>query len=370
MENEGDEKMKRITVLLLVVALILSGCSGTTDNKSKSYSKYTYEFLGSFDTVIQFVGYAESEEQFDGFAKEGQARFEDLHKLYDKYNDYPGLSNIKTINDNAGKKPVEVRQEIIDLILFTKEWHQKTGGAVNIALGPVLEVWHDYREKGINNPEQAQLPGQEELKGANVFTDLTKVVVDQEKKTVFLQEPGMSLDIGAVAKGYATEVVAQELEKKGANSLVISSGGNVRLIGKPLDGIRSKWGIGIQDPNGNPLKADESPLDTVFTTGQSIVSSGDYQRYYKVNGVQVHHIIDPKTLMPANYYRAVTVMIKDSGQADFMSTTLFLLPFEESKAMVAKIPGLEALWVFPDGHIEATEGMKKVLKNMGGATSK
>jgi len=164
--------------------------------------------------------------------------------------------------------------------------------------------------------------------------------------------------------------VAQELEKTGVNSMVISSGGNVRLIGKPLDGVRSKWGIGIQDPNSDPAKADAPPIDTVFTTGQSIVSSGDYQRYYKVNGVLVHHIIDPKTLMPASHYRAVTVMTKDSGQADFMSTTLFVLPFEESKAMVERIDGLEALWVFPDGHIEATEGMKKVLKNLGGATSK
>ena len=362
--------MRRIIVLLLVAALILSGCIGKASNKNSPYSKYSYEFLGSFDTVIQFVGYSESEEQFDGVAKQGQARFEDLHKLYDKYNDYPGLNNIKTINDNAGLKPVEVRQEIIDLILFSKEWHQKTGGVVNIALGPVLNIWHDFREQGLRNPEQAQLPGLEELKFANALTNLNKVVVDQAKKTVFLKEPGMSLDIGAVAKGYATEIVAQELARSGVNSMVISSGGNVKLIGKPLDGIRSKWGIGIQDPKGNPLKADDPPLDTVFITEQSIVSSGDYQRYYKVNGVLIHHLIDPKTLFPATHYRAVTAMVKDSGLADFMSTTLFLLPFEESKAMAEKIDGLEAVWVFPDGHMEATEGMKKALKNMGGASSK
>ena len=362
--------MRRIIVLLLVAALILSGCIGKGSNKNSPYCKYSYEFLGSFDTVIQFVGYAESEDKFDDFAKQGQARFEDLHKLYDKYNDYPGLNNIKTINDNAGLKPVEVSQEIIDLIVFSKEWHQKTGGVVNIALGPVLNIWHDFREQGLSNPEQAQLPGLEELKSANALTNLNKVVVDQAKRTVFLIEPGMSLDIGAVAKGYATEIVAQELAKSGVISMVISSGGNVKLIGKPLDGTRSKWGIGIQDPNGNPLKADDPPLDTVFTTEQSIVSSGDYQRYYKVNGILIHHLIDPKTLLPATHYRAVTTMVKDSGLADFMSTTLFLLPFEESKAMAEMIEGVEVLWVFPDGHMEATEGMKKALKNMGGATSK
>jgi len=360
--------MKRIIALCLAAAMLLTGCSVSLGPKSK-YSKYSYEFLGSFDTVIQFVGYAESAEQFDGIAKQGQARFEELHKLYDKYNSYPGLNNIKTINDNAGVQPVKVSQEIIDLVLSAKEWYQKTNGTVNIALGPVLEIWHEYREEGLCNPEQARLPDLELLREANALTDINKVVVDQEKKTVFLTERGMSLDVGAVAKGFATEIVARELAAQGVNSLLISSGGNVKSIGQPLDGKRSKWGIGIQDPNGNPLNPDDKPLDTVFITEQSVVTSGDYQRYYKVNGMTVHHLIDPRTLMPASHYRAVTVMIPDSGLADFMSTTLFLLPYEESKAMAEKIPGLEALWIFPDGRIEATEGMRKSLKIMGGATS-
>lgn len=365
----GVINIKKLIILALAAALALTGCAGRTGNKNR-YSRYTYEFLGSFDTLIQFVGYAGSEEDFARLARKGQVRFEELHKLFDKYNDYPGVSNIKTINDKAGIMPVAVSREIIDLILLSKEWYGKTGGMVNIALGPVLEIWEDYREMGTADPEQARLPGLNELKAANAYTDLTKVQVDRDKRTVYLTETGMSLDMGAVAKGYATELVARELEEAGADSMLINSGGNVRLIGKPLDGIRNKWGIGIQDPNGNPLNPNGKTLDTIFTTGQSVVSSGDYQRYYKVEGQPVHHLIDPRTLFPAPYYRAVTVMFPDSGVADVMSTALFLLSFEESRAMAEGIDGLEALWVFSDGRIEVTAGMKKALEKLGGAASK
>ncbi|MGI6085992.1 MAG: FAD:protein FMN transferase [Acetivibrionales bacterium] len=361
--------MKRLIVLSLAVLLLLNtGCAFGADQRKTSYRKYSYEFTGTFDTMIQFIGYAENEKQFEGLAKKGQTRFEELHRLFDIYNNYDGINNIKTINDNAGIKPVEVEQEIIDIIQFSKEWYGKTGGAVNIALGPVLSIWHDYREEAIITPAIARLPDLNLLKKAALNTDISKVKVDTENKTVFLQESGMSLDLGAVGKGFATEIVARELENEGFTSFIISGGGNVRAVGRPRDGVRSKWGIGIQNPNGNAAISEYDTLDTVFITDSSVVTSGDYQRYYEVNGKRIHHLIDPATLMPANYYRAVTVMTKDSGLADFLSTTLFLLPYEKSRALVESLEGVEALWVMPDGNVTATDNMKRSLKKMGGAS--
>lgn len=362
--------MKSKLVLFVVLTLFFAGCTGGKSQGTSNYQKFSYEFTGPFDTAIQFIGYFRDHEEFESLAQKGQARFEELHRLFDKYNSYPGLNNIKTINDNAGLAPVEVSQEIIDLISFSKEWHQITPGVVNIALGPVLEIWHDYRERGKSDPGQAAIPPQEELERAAAFTNLSKVLVDDEKNTVFLAEKNMSLDVGAVAKGFAAEIVARELQKAGMNSALINTGGNVRLIGTPLDGLRSKWGIGIQNPDGNVLIPDDKPLDTIFAADTSIVTSGDYQRFYVVDGEMYHHLIDPRTLMPARYYRAVTVMTKDGGVADFMSSTVFLLPYEESRALVESIEGLEALWVFPDGKLEATEGMKKSLQILGGAVAK
>lgn len=359
--------IKRILWLLLSVMMLLSAC--TASGIASGYTKYSYECLGAFDTVIQFIGYTKSQDEFEAIAKLGEARFYELNKLFDIYHDYEGINNIKTINDNAGIRPVEVRKEIIDLILFSREWYEKTSGVVNIALGPVLNVWHEYREAGLDNPEKAQVPSMEELLEANRYTDINEVIVDAVNKTVFLSDSHMRLDVGAVAKGYATEIVTDELTAKGYTSFIISSGGNVRIVGKPIDSTRSKWGIGIQDPGSDPNNPNTAPIDTVYTDKGSVVTSGDYQRYYTVEGRVYHHLIDPSTLFPGNYYRSVTVMTEDSGAADFLSSTLFLLPFEESRKLAESLPDVEALWIMSDGTIHVTEGMKKVLKNLGGATS-
>lgn len=334
------------------------------------YRKYSYEFLGSFDTVIQFMGYAENEKQFEVMAKKGQARFEELNRLCDIYNDYEGMNNAKTINDNAGIKPVGVDQELVDLILFSKDWYGKTGDTVNIALGPVLSIWHKYREEGLLDPSAARLPDIGLLRTAAAKTDITKIEVDDSNNTVFLREPGMSIDLGAVAKGFATEIVARELSSEGYTSFIINSGGNIRTVGAPRDSIRSKWGIGLQDPDADAGLHDNEYFDIVYANDASVVSSGDYQRFYEVNGQRVHHIIDPETLMPANHYRAVTILTGDSGVADFLSTTAFVLPYDRSRALIESIEGIEALWVMQDGSIEATDGMAKVSKNLGGASGR
>jgi thiamine biosynthesis lipoprotein len=236
-------------------------------------------------------------------------------------------------------------------------------------MGSVLKIWHDYREAGMADPQSARIPPMEDLREAAKHVDIGKVVVDAQKSTVYLEDKYMSLDLGAVAKGYATEVVAKEMIAGGLKSAVISSGGNVRTIGKPLDGVRERWGIGIQDPAKSILTEEENLLDVVFINDASVVSSGDYQRYYVVNNQVMHHLIDPKTLMPGNYYHAVTVVTPDSGVADFMSTTLFLMPLEESMDL-AKNLGVDAVWVMPDGKIEMTEGFRAIAKSNGATGAK
>lgn len=350
--------------LIIIMFLSVTGCA------SNRMEKYSYEFMGTFDTMIQFLGYAQNKDTFMEMAQKGQKRFEELHQLYDIYHDYSGMNNVKTINDKAGLEPVPVKREIIDILSFSMDWYEKTDGAVNIALGPVLSIWHEYRDEGIADPEKARIPSMELLSAASEKTDIHKIILDREKGTVFLTEKGMKLDLGAVAKGYSTELVAQELIDLGYDSFAISGGGNVRVAGSPKDGKRPKWSIGIQDPDGNEYIPDRDLLDTAYVSDTSVVTSGDYQRYYVVDGERMHHLIDPNTLMPAVHYRAVTVITKDSGAADFLSSTLFLLPYEKSRALAESLEGVEALWVMPDREILATEGMKATLKNLGGSTNK
>jgi len=356
--------------MALILAGVLLAFAVVTCQKAKNrYTKYTDTFFDAFDTLVTVVVYVQSEEEFDSYYQQIRARFLELHRLYDKYNEYEGINNIKTINDNAGIRPVKVEQEIIDLILFSKDWCARTGGKTNIALGSVLEIWHEYREQGLYDPASAKLPPMEDLLEAAQHIDIDKVIVDAENGTVFLSDSEMSLDVGAVAKGYATEVVAREMMAAGLKSGMISAGGNVRAIGKPLDGVRECWGVGIQNPVES-IVADDGVLDVVFVNDASVVSSGDYQRYYVVDGTVYHHLIDPATLMPARYYHAVTVVTEDSGVADFLSTAVFLLPYDQSRSLVENLDGVEALWVMPDGKVEATSGMKRIMRSHGASGTK
>ncbi|MBA1335428.1 MAG: FAD:protein FMN transferase [Firmicutes bacterium] len=363
--------MRRLTakfIVVLLLALLLTGCQTEPKNE---YSKYSESFFDTFDTLVNVVAYTKSEQEFNAYFQEIHARFQELHKMYDIYNDYEGINNIKTINDNAGIKPVKVDREIIDLILFAKEWYKRTDGQTNIAMGSVLRIWHEYREQGLYDPPNAKLPPMEDLLDAAKHTDIDKVIVDEENSTVYLADKRMSLDVGAVAKGYAVETVAKEVMAQGLESGIINAGGNIRVIGKPLDGIRERWGIGIQNPDKSIISNnDDNLLDTVFVNNASVVSSGDYQRYYIVDGKLVHHLIDPKTLMPGEYYSAVTIVTEDSGLADLLSTAVFLMPYEQGRALVDSLDGVEAVWVMHDGKTEATDGMKKIMKSNGATGAK
>lgn len=360
--------MKRkfsIILVLFGIILISTGCS----NKIK-YEKYSDSFFETFDTVITVVGYTESEEEFKSYMEKIEDRFLQLHRLYDKYNNYEGINNIKTINDKAGIEPVKVEREIIDLILFSKDWYYKSGEKTNIALGPVISIWSEYREEGMNNPDDARLPPMDLLKEANEYTDIEKVIVDEENSTVYLEDEHMRLDVGAVAKGYAAEVVAKEIQEEGFDSAIINAGGNIRTIGKPKDEIRERWGIGLQNPEESVYGTDSNILDTIFVNDGSVVSSGDYQRYYRVNGKVYHHIIDPHTLMPGGHYEAVTIVTADSGLADLLSTSVFLLDIDKGKELVESLDGVEALWVFKNGEILSTQGMKEIMLSEGASGGK
>jgi FAD:protein FMN transferase len=353
---------KLIIVLFVVVSIFITGCS---DRSQTGYTRYQESYFDTFDTLVQFVAYTESEEEFNGYAEKFHERLKELHRLYDIYITYEGVNNLKTINDRAGIEPVKVDQEIIDLILFSREWSEKTGGAVNIALGPVLSIWHSYREEALFDPANAELPPMEKLREAMEYTDLDQVIVDTMQMTVYLPYPQMSLDVGAVAKGYALQIAIKELEEAGLHSAIVSAGGNIHIVGSPRDGERDRWGVGIQDPQASIVGGQETLLDVIYLDRGSVDTSGDYQRYYIVEGELIHHLIDSVTLMPATHYRAVTVVAEDSGLADFMSTALFLIPFEESKTLAESLDNFEAIWVMPDGEVRTTEGMKPLLRSNG-----
>lgn len=325
---------------------------------SNEKKRYEAEFLLLFDTVTQIVSYSDSKEEFAEYAELIHDNLEEYHQLYDIYNDYDGINNIKTINDHAGIEPVKVDKRIIDLLVFSKDIYKKTNGKVNIAFGSVLKIWHDYRTEGVEDFENAAVPPIDQLEAAAKHTDIKSVIINEAESTVFLKDSEMRLDVGAIAKGYATEQVCKIAMENGFHSGLISVGGNVRAIGSKGD-TDQLWNVGIQNPKE---EIGQSDLHVVYLTDVSLVTSGIYQRYYMVNGKSYHHIIDPETLFPSEYYAAVTIITENSGMADALSTAVFNMPFEQGNDFIESLKDTEALWVFNDGEMKYSSNFKKLIK--------
>ena len=244
------------------------------------------------------------------------------------------------------------------MLVFSKSMYELTDGKTNIAYGSVLKIWHEYRTDGIDDPENAELPPLKKLQEASEHTDINDVIIDRENSTVFLSDPMMSLDVGAIAKGYATEQVADKLAANGLVSGILNVGGNVRAIGNNIK-TGEPWSVGIQNPDS---ESEEAILNLVNLEETSMVSSGDYERYYTVDGKRYNHIIDTKTLFPAENFTAVTVICEDSGMADALSTAIYCMDFEQGLELIQSIEGSEAMWVFKDKSIRYSEGFEALIK--------
>ena len=264
---------------------------------------------------------------------------------FDTYNSYAdeGITSVYDVNRQAAVEPVKVDPILFGLLTFCKSNYELVNGQTNVAMGSVLSIWHEYREAGLDDPENAKLPPMADLQAAAQHMNIDDLILDEAAQTVYFADPEMKLDVGAVAKGYATEIVSQMLLAGDMPSFIISAGGNVRMGNPPADG-RTKWGVGIQDPDGAVLGLSDI-VETLYVTGCSVVTSGDYQRYYVVDGQRYHHLIDPDTLMPDTDFRSVSIITEDSGYADLLSTAAFLMPYEESRAFVDSLDGVEAIWL-------------------------
>lgn len=339
------------------VAAILLFINITACGEKKA-TRYETEYLQFFDTVTRVVAYTGSKAEFEKLEGLIYSCLEEYHRLYDIYNDYEGINNIKTINDRAGISPVKVDGRIIDLIEFAREWHDKTGGSVNIAFGAVLELWHEYRTASLENPEKAELPPADKLREASGHTDFRKVLVNKAESTVFLEDPDMSLDVGAIAKGYAVEQAAAVAKENGLVSGYISIGGNVRTIGGKGDDAKP-WSVGIRNPEAD---AGSPVMLTLELVDAAIDTSGTYERYYMVDGKKYHHIIHPGTLFPSGYFTSVSIICKDSGMADALTTAVFNMPFEQGLEFIEGLPETEAMWVEAGGEVRYSSGFKDYIK--------
>ena len=342
----------RCICAVLLLAMLLSGCAskGADDSEPKGKSYFTY-----FDTVTYVFSYAgDSTERFDDRSAEVSALLSNYHKYFDIYHEYADINNLCTVNKNAGGDPIEVDPLLIEFLLYARELCEETDGAMDITLGAVLSIWHEHREAASEDPANASVPDKAELEEAAKHTGFELLEIDEANSTVRITDPKASLDVGALGKGYATEMAAMMLQADEAYGYVLNVGGNIRTVGTKPDG--TKWSTGIRNP-----KSDATDFALrIEVADTACVTSGVYERFFTVDGVRYHHIIDPDTLFPASYYDSVTVLAKSSALADALSTALFCLPYDESRALAEKM-GVDAVWIFPDGTVEYTEAVASMI---------
>ena len=329
--------MKKLLIYLLIVSsLLTTGCFF----KQQSYNDT--RFL--MDTIISISTTGKDQASLKSATDEAFIAFNDVADETDRYASH-APNDLFALNQHNGQGAFTVGDHLYKLINMGKE---EPYSAIEISLGPIIDLW---RAHGDNKT----VPTDEEIKTALAKCGRDKFTLDKTNHTVSLAS-GSSLDLGAIAKGYAVDYAASVITKnKAVTSALINAGGNIKVIGTKEDG--SPWRIGIQDPR-NPQKI----LGVLaLQNGQAIATSGDYQRYYEVNGVRYCHIIDPATGAPARNSISATAVSTSALTADFFSTLLFILPHDEAVAVVENTPQLEAIIVNPQGEIYVSPGLQKTF---------
>lgn len=309
---------------------------------------YTTTWFDLFDTVSVVKGYARSQAEWDEQMDALHADLLHYHQLFDIYHHYDGMVNLCDVNAQAAAAPVAVDEDLFDFFNWYTQQVQ-TDGAVNIAAGAVLSLWHDARESDTPAP-----PADALIQDALTHCNAADLQLDPNAHTVFFADPDLQLDVGAVAKGYSVELAASAAEARGLDSALLNIGGNLRAIGEKANG-EGAWTVGVE----NPWNDDPAYIQTLaLPDGYNLIVSGDYQRYFEYEGVRYSHLIDLTNGYPAQYVSSVAVLTTDQGGGigDAFSTALFCLPEADGRRLLETQPGLEALWMYPDGTTTQTNG--------------
>jgi len=272
-------------------------------------------------------------------------RIDEIEKKMSAKADY---SEVIGINQMAGQGFSKVSPDTFFVIEKGLYYAKLSEGKFDITVGPLVELW------GIGT-DHARLPGSEEIREVLPLVDFTKVEINEEDRSVFLKQPGMAIDLGGIAKGYAADEAAKVLRQNGITQGTINLGGNILVLGTKPDG--SLWRIGIQNPF---FKTRGSIMATVEVKDKTLVTSGPYERYFEEDGKIYHHILDTESGYPVdNELMSVTIIADSSIDADALSTAVFAMGLKRGMSFVEKLDNLDAIFITKDYKVYVTSGAKE-----------
>lgn len=273
--------------------------------------------------------------------------FARLQELDDIFNINEENSDISKINKNAGIQPVKVSEEAIYVLKAAKEFAKITDGNFDPTIGPLVKLWNISG----GNPK---VPENQNIKIAKQYVDYEKLILDEEKNTAYIEEK-MSLDVGGIAKGFAADEMTKILAENKITYGIINLGGNIFAYGsKDVQKKGEQWNIGIK----NPLEPEKGSGFSVYVKNKTIVTSGNYERYFEANGTRYHHIIDVKNGYPSqNGVVSFTIVADSSMIADALSTSCFILGKEKGIQFLESL-GIEGFCITKDRKLYATKGLR------------
>jgi FAD:protein FMN transferase len=345
--------MRRIGLVfvLMMIISIIAGCGGPftkTENEPLEKPKLTTtpykktEFL--MGTVVTVKIYDQGKEAVL------EPAFERIQTLANQITVNEANSEIDSINANAGIKPIKVSKDIFDLIHAGNDYSLKSGGSFDITIGPLTNLWR------IGFPD-ARKPAQSEIDAVLPFIDYKQIELNDKEQTVFLKKKGMQLDLGAIAKGFITDQVAEVLKENDVTTAIIDLGGNIYVMGNNPSG--KDWTVGIQDP----FAPRGETIGVISESNKSVVTSGIYERFLEVDGKKYHHLLNPEDGYPFNNDLAgVTIISEKSVDGDGLSTSVFSKGIQGGLDFIEQFKGTEAIFISTDKKVYITSGLKDNFK--------
>ncbi|MBW9156655.1 FAD:protein FMN transferase [Clostridium sp. FP2] len=319
-------------VLLLCIPIFLVSCKTNT----KPVEKETY-MMG---TIVQLKVYGKNSEKATELALKRISDIESKMSVNIK------SSEITKLNAKAGVSGEKLSVDTYSVIEKAVKYSKLTDGSLDATIEPIVKLW------GIGT-DKARIPSKSEIEEKLKLVDYKDIILDSKNSTVQLRRTGQAIDLGAIAKGYTADEIKKVLIDNKVNSALINLGGNVFAVGSKPDG--TSWNIGIQ----NPLDTRGQYLGTISVTDKSMVTSGNYERYFIVDGKRYHHIFDPKTGYPSEAGLISTTIVSDNSiDGDALSTSTYIVGLSKGIKLIESIKGVEAIFVTSDKKVYVTAGLK------------
>ena len=296
-------------------------------------------------TLVFVTGVAPDEGVAKNAVAEGLAEIRRLEQLMSTW--IP-TSELSKVNAAAGKQPVQVSTENMEVLKASLRMAELTEGGFNIAVGPAVAAW--------NVSQEGRIPSQEELDAVRPFIALSQIHLDEQASTVFLKRAGMQIDVGGIGKGFAADLVVKVMKLAGATAGVVALSGDIKTFGRMPD--QEPFVFGIQ----HPRKEQGHILGRIALENEAVSTAGDYQRYIMKDGIRYHHILDPATLRPARGCQSVTIIAKEGVMADGLDTGIFVMGPGKGMTLIESLPDVEGVIVNAQGELMMSSGLKSRLR--------